>query len=158
MIIKKFNIDKNSFIKNKFILLHGANAGLKNEIIFNIISKNPEREVYRYDENEVFEKIERFYENILSQSLFGKEKIFIVNKVTDKLLKIVLEIDNKKIESLFILNSETLFKNSKLRVFFEKNELLPVLQVYPDTNKELSEIIINFCKKKKFSFHNKILI
>lgn len=77
MIIKSFEIDKINLDRNKFILFYGKNQGLKNEAIKKLIKKD--RQVFSYDEKEILDNEESFIENILSKSLFEKEKIIIIN-------------------------------------------------------------------------------
>ena len=43
----------------------------------------------KYDEKEVLENTNEFIDNILTKSLFESEKIIIIKRGTDKLLKIL---------------------------------------------------------------------
>ena len=51
MIVKYFDLNKINFNKDHYILLHGANEGAKSDEIVNILSKNTDREIIKYDEN-----------------------------------------------------------------------------------------------------------
>ena len=68
MIIKTYEINK---VKNdlKFFLLYGKNEGLKEECIKAII-KNNQNKIFNYEEKQVLEEKEIFFENTLSVSLF----------------------------------------------------------------------------------------
>ena len=152
MIIKTDSIDKIDFIEHRFFLIYGKNNGLKEEIISKIITKNSKKKIYRYDEAQIFEESKNFYENILNESLFNEKKLIIINKSTDKLLEIILEIYSKKnIDSSFVINSEILSKSSKIRNFFEKDKSNFILPVYPDTVQSLSIIANKFFKEKKIA-------
>ena len=150
MIIKSFEINKIDFDKNKLVLFYGKNEGFKNEATNNLIKEKDE--VTKYEEKEVLENINNFIESILSKSLFESEKIIIIKRVTDKILKIIDEIDSKNIEDIkIILNADNLEKKSKLRSLFEKDKKYVCVPFYPDTEQTLSKLTFNFLKKKNIS-------
>jgi len=110
MIIKSFEINKLEINRNKFILLYGKNEGFKNEVTNNLLKDKSK--IKKYDEKEILDNLETFMEDIVSQSLFESEKIIVIRRVTDKLIKIIEEISNKKIEDVIIIfNAEALEKN-----------------------------------------------
>ena len=147
MIIKSFEINKIDFDQNKLVLFYGKNEGFKNEATNNLIKEKDE--VTKYEEKEVLENINNFIESILSKSLFESEKIIIIKRVTDKILKIIDEIDSKNIEDIkIILNADNLEKKSKLRSLFEKDKKYICVPFYPDTDQTLSKLTYNFLKKK----------
>lgn len=150
MIIKNYEINKNYFKKNKFLLFYGKNEGLKKETITKIIqSKN---EISYYDEKEILDNQNSFLESLSSKSLFENEKIIIIKRATDKILKIIEELDEKKNEDLIlIINSENLEKKSKLRNFFEKHKEYICSAFYPDNDQTLSRLASLFFKEKKIS-------
>ena len=150
MIIKSFETNKIKLNKNKFVLLHGKNEGFKSEVINNLLREK--KEIKRYEEKEILDNAETFIENLISQSLFESEKIFIIRRVTDKLLKIIEEISSKNIEDVIIFFiAESLEKRSKLRSLFEKDKYYACVPFYPDTNQTLSELTYNFLRKKNIS-------
>ena len=150
MIIKSFEINKIDFDQNKLVLFYGKNEGFKNEATNNLIKEKDE--VTKYEEKEVLENINDFIESILSKSLFESEKIIIIKRVTDKILKIIDEIDSKNIEDIkIILNADNLEKKSKLRSLFEKDKKYVCVPFYPDTEQTLSKLTFNFLKKKNIS-------
>ena len=123
MIIKSYSLDKIDIKKerNKFFLLYGQNQGFKNEAI-KILTKN-EKAVTSYDEKDILENKD-FIENILSKSFF-EEKIILIRRSTDKILKTIEEIIDKNIEDLIIIiEANILDKKSKLRSFFEKRSYM----------------------------------
>ena len=150
MIIKSFEINKIDFDQNKLVLFYGKNEGFKNEATNNLIKEKDE--VTKYEEKEVLENINNFIESILSKSLFESEKIIIIKRVTDKILKIIDEIDLKNIVDIkIILNADNLEKKSKLRSLFEKDKKYVCVPFYPDTEQTLSKLTFNFLKKKNIS-------
>ena len=150
MIIKSFEINKINFDQNKLVLFYGKNEGFKNEATNNLIKDKDE--ITKYEEKEVLENINDFIESILSKSLFESEKIIIIKRVTDKILKIIDEIDSKNIEDIkIILNADNLEKKSKLRSLFEKDKKYVCVPFYPDTEQTLSKLTFNFLKKKNIS-------
>ena len=150
MIIKSFEINKINFDQNKLVLFYGKNEGFKNEAVNNLIKDKDK--ITKYEEKEVLENINDFIESILSKSLFESEKIIIIKRVTDKILKIIDEIDSKNIEDIkIILNADNLEKKSKLRSLFEKDKKYICVPFYPDTDQTLSKLTYDFLKKKNIS-------
>ena len=152
MIIKSFEIDKKKFDNQDFFLIYGENEGQKKEII-QIIKKKFKGDVENYDESQILNNNELFYEKIFNQSLFDKEKTIIINRCSEKIYELVENIIEKKISDIkFILNANILEKKSKLRNLFEKDKKLIVIPTYKDNSITLAEIA------KKFFYNYKISI
>ncbi len=150
MIIKSYELNKINFDQKKFVLFYGKNNGLKNEAIDNLTHNN--ENITKLEEKEILENINNFLEDILSKSLFESEKIIIIKRVTDKILKIVEDITEKNIEDIkIILDADVLEKKSKLRSLFEKNKELVCVPFYPDNNQILSRLAYDYLKDKKIS-------
>ena len=150
MIIKSFEINKIELDKNKLVLLYGQNNGFKNDTLKNLIKSK--KEVFNYDEKEILDNSYSFLEQIVSRSLFEEEKTLIINRATDKILKIIEEIDLKKIDDVkIIILANNLEKRSKLRVFFEKHKIYLCIPFYPDNQQTLSKISYNFFKEHKIT-------
>ena len=158
MIIKSFELNKINNNNNKFFLLYGENQGYKNQIIQEKFKKNYPESAYSYDEAEILNNKEIFFNNILSKSFFEKEKLIIINRATDKIKDIIEEIIDKNIGDLIIvLNSNILDKKSKLRNLFEKNNKTICIPFYEDNNQTLSIIVNNFFKDKKIPISREII-
>jgi DNA polymerase III subunit delta len=152
MIVKSYELDKIDLKKNHFFLLYGENQGLKNEIIEKKFKKNYSQNIYNYEENEILNNEENFFNNILSRSFFENEKLIIINRTSDKIKNLIEEIVEKKISDLtIILNTNILEKKSKLRSFFEKNKETICVPFYAENNQTLVIIVNNFFKKNKIS-------
>jgi len=150
MILKEFEFNKININKYNLYLLYGKNEGSKKEIISKITSKNKNIEIQKLDERQVLENQELFLEELLSSSLFNNEKLIIINRATDKILKNIETIYEKKISGLvLIINSDILEKKSKLRNFFEKEKELVCIPFYPDTTQTLSLMANKFFREKK---------
>ena len=150
MIKKSYELKNENVKKNFLFLFYGQNDGLKNEIIETVFKKNYSENVYQYEENEILKNQEDFFSNILSRSFFEKEKLIIINRVTDKIGDIVEELIEKQIKDLIIiLNAKTLEKKSKIRSLFEKNKTTICVPFYEDNNQTLSAIIISFFRERK---------
>jgi DNA polymerase III subunit delta len=150
MIFKSYEINKIKLATYKFILFYGKNEGLKLEAI-NILIKN-KNQISNYDEKEILESPNSFIENLLSKSLFDKEKIIIIKRATEKILKIIDELGDKNLEDItVIVNTDNLEKKSKLRSFFEKDKYSVCAAFYPDNEQTLSKLTYNFLKEKKIS-------
>ena len=152
MIKKAFEISKINLNAYNLYLFYGENEGYKNEVIKNKFEKLYPNKIYRYDEKEVLEKKNDFFNGILSKSFFEDEKIIIISRVTDKIKDIIEEISLKKIDDTkIILSAGILDKKSKIRNYFEKNKNNICIAFYDDNNQTLSTIAINFLREKKIS-------
>ena len=150
MIIKSYEISKIDFVKNSFYLLYGENEGFKNQIIKNQFEKKFQNNINRYDENEILNNKQNFFDNILIKSFFENEKLIIVSRCTDKIKNTIEEIIEKKVKDIkIILNASVLDKTSKLRSYFEKNKDIICVPFYNDNPQTLREIVYHFFKEKK---------
>jgi len=150
MIFKSFEINKINKKINHLILFYGKNEGLKNEAI-SILIKD-ENNIQNYEEKEILDNENNFIENILSKSLFEKEKFIVIKRTTDKILKVIETLHLKNLEDItIILNSDNLEKKSKLRSIFEKDKKLICVPFYPDNDQTLSKLAYNFLSNKKIS-------
>ena len=150
MIIKSYETDKINIKNNPFILLYGENEGLKNQIKLKLL-KNKEA-ISNYEESEILNNLDKFFESINSKSFFENEKIIIITRATDKIFKIIFEIVEKNFRDIIIIiNSDSLDKKSKLRSLFEKSKKLVCVPFYPDTNETLSKLASKKLRDKNIS-------
>ena len=150
MIVKAFEIKKINLDKTRLFLFYGENEGYKNEIIKKRFENNYPNQIYRYDEKEIIDKKNDFFYSILSKSFFDNKKLIIISRVTDKIRDIIEEIISTNITDVtIILSANILEKKSKLRSFFEKEKNTICIPFYSDTNETMSNLSINFFKKKK---------
>ena len=148
MILKNYETNKIDLQKYKYFLLYGNNKGHIKEIIeknfINKFSKN----IYNYDEKEILKDKTIFFEKILNNSFFEKEKLILLSNITDKSKSLIEEIkEGKNDDLIFILISDQLDKKSKIRKFFEENEDSICMAFYPDTTVTLNKIAIGFLKE-----------
>ena len=94
MIIKSFEINKIDPLKNNLILFYGQNEGLKDENILKLSSKFHNK--IKYQEQEILENQNNFFDGIFSGSLFDEDKFIIINQATDKIVKIIEILIEKK--------------------------------------------------------------
>ena len=158
MIIKYFEIDKTDLNKFNFYLFYGKNDGLQNEIIKKSFINNFQGNINRYDEKEFIENYNIIATEVLTKSLFESEKIIIISRTSDKILKLIQDIFERDIKDIkFILKSGILEKKSKLRNFFEKNENLVIVPFYEDDVNSLSTIALNFIRKNNIKMSRESL-
>ena len=93
MIVKYFNLNDELFKKNNFFLFYGNNEGLKKQLIEKHKSYG---EIFSYEEKEILDNENDFIENVLSKSLFEENKTIIIKRSTDKILKIIEILKQKK--------------------------------------------------------------
>jgi len=149
MIFKIQDLDK-IFNQSKIFLFHGANDGYKEEVLKEKFEPSFNGNIFIYYEKEVLSNLENFYNDILSESFFEKDKLIIIKEATDKLKSEIESIKEKDLgEIKIILVSNILDKRSKLRNFFEKDKKLVSTAFYTDNNQTLNSITKAFFSKKE---------
>ena len=157
MIIKFYELNKIDQSNNKIILFYGKNEGAKKEAINRLIINK--KETFNYDQSEILENNNIFFDKIYSQSLFEENKTIIIKRTNDKFTTIIENINLDKISNTkIILESETLEKKSKLRSKFEKDKNFICVAFYPDNEQTLIKLAIDYLKKGRYRFHHPLLI
>ena len=150
MIVKFYNLKKSLEKEINFYLLYGKNTGLIEDTINNILKPNFSKNIFYYDELEILSNLDSFKEKIFNISFFENDKLIIINRVSEKLLKIIQELIEQKTKDLkVIIKCGALEKKSKLRSFFEKNNETVIVPFYEDDNQTLMIIAQKFFKEKK---------
>tara|TARA_B100001248_G_C27377766_1_gene455237 strand:- start:428 stop:1429 length:1002 start_codon:yes stop_codon:yes gene_type:complete len=151
MIVKSYEISEKKLDQHNFILVYGDNEGLKQEIIDKLKNSFNNTNIY-YDEAQVLSNINDFFNNVLNQSLFEKEKTLIINRCSEKILDVMSQILEKKTSEVkIILNAGLLETRSKLRITYEKNKDLVIIPTYKDTSQTLIGITRKFFNNYKIS-------
>ena len=152
MIFKSFELNKINLTNVKFLLFYGLNEGAKEEAISSILKKTNIKEIIRYEEKQILENDDLFFNEVLSKSLFDNEKLIIINRATDKIFKVFENIIDKEVGDInIIINSSALEKKSKLRNFFEKEKDTACVPFYADTNENLSKIALLFFRENNIN-------
>jgi DNA polymerase III subunit delta len=158
MIIKSFELNKIKLNGYKFYLFYGDNEGSKEEVIKNLFEKNYLNKIHRYEEKEILDNINNFFNSILTKSFFDNEKLIIVNRATDKIRETIEDLMEKNPEDVkIILNSKNLEKKSYLRKFFEKEKSIICVPFYEDNNQTLNSIISLFFRNKKIPISQQLI-
>ena len=89
MILKSFELNKIKLNNHKFYLFYGDNEGLKEETVKNLFEKNYQDKIHRYEEKEILDNINNFFNIVLTKSFFDKEKLIIISRTTDKIKEII---------------------------------------------------------------------
>lgn len=160
MIYKSYLAENNIKVLDKnLITFYGENLGLINDFKNKIIEYYSDYEVIRFSQEEIMKNKDMFFGEISNISLFEKNKTFLIENVSDKILEILKELDtfdlvNRKI----YLFAATLEKKSKLRVFLEKSQKYGVVACYPDNEIGIRKIIQEKLKDYKGINQNTINI
>ena len=158
MILKSFELNKIKLNNYKFYLFYGDNEGLKEETVKNLFEKNYQDKIHRYEEKEILENINNFFNTVLTKSFFDNEKLIIINRTTEKIKEIIEELIEKNPEDIqIILNSKNLEKKSTLRKFFEKEKSIVCVPFYEDNNQTLNSIISLFFRNKKIPISQQLI-
>ena len=158
MIIKSFEVEKIKSIKNNLILLYGSNQGHKNQVIKELFEKLFDGEISRLDENEILNNYEEFISSLINKSLFEDDKLIVISRTSEKIIKLVNEILDRNIEKIkIIINSDNLEKKSKLRSLFEKDKKLICIPFYEDNERSLVSIAQNFLRQKNIKVSQEVV-
>ena len=158
MILKLIELNKLKLENYTFYLFYGDNEGLKEETIRNFFEKKYQNKIHRYEEKEILDNINDFYNTILTKSFFDNEKLIIISRVSDKVRGIIEELIEKKPDDIrFILNSRNLEKKSNLRKLFEKEKSIICIPFYEDNNQTLNSIVSEFFRNKKIPISQQLI-
>ena len=158
MIIKSFELNKIKLKNYKLFLFYGDNEGLKEETIRDLFEKSYQDKIHRYEEKEILDDINSFFNSVLTKSFFDNEKLIIINRATDKIKETVEDlIEKNPVDIKIILNSKNLEKKSTLRKIFEKEKSIICVPFYEDNNQTLNSIISLFFRNKKIPISQQLI-
>ena len=87
MILKSNEKTKIQKTTNNIFLFYGQNRSLKNELIQCLVKKDQTK--INFEEIEILNKPELFYDEVFSKSFFDNSKLIIINRSSDKIHKII---------------------------------------------------------------------
>ena len=158
MILKPYQLSNTNKINSNFFLFYGKNEGHKDEAIQQILKKGFTNNIFRYEEDEIFNNYENFINEISNKSFFEDKKIIIISRASEKINSLINDIIDKNIEDIkIIINSKPLEKKSKLRSNFEKKKDLVCIAFYDDDNITLANIASRFFLENKISISREVL-
>ena len=100
MIKKSFQLDKNDLKNYDLFLLYGENEGSKNIAIKSFFQKNYSKNIYRYEEKEILDNEENFFNTIFSKSFFENDKLVIIFRASDKIKNLIDNILEKRLKDI----------------------------------------------------------
>ena len=148
MILKSFEIDKKNINKFNLFVLYGENEGLKKEIIDKIKNSQKGKEI-KFEETQILKNRLEFYSEINNKSLFDEKRIFQLERCTEKISDLVIEICENITEDLIIVNCGLLEKKSKFRNFLEKSDHAIIIPTYKDNTQSLVKIAKKFFDERR---------
>ncbi len=158
MIIKSYEYKKIIKLKNNIFLFYGENQGYKIQVIKEIFTDNFKGSIEKYEENEILNNYEDFISNLINKSFFDDEKIILISRASEKIIKLINEIIEREIFDIkIVVNAGPLDKKSKLRSIFEKSNKLICIPFYKDDHRTLVQITNNFFKIKKKTISQEII-
>jgi len=153
MILKPYQLSKIVEKNSNFFFILWTKWGHKNEAIQQILNMDFTKNIFKYEEDEIFRNYNNFISEISNKSFFDDKKIIIISRVSEKIYSLIDDVMDKDIEDIkIIINSKPLDKKSKLRSNFEKEKKLVCVAFYDDNNTTLANLA------NKFFFENKIPI
>ena len=158
MILKSFELNKLKLENYNLYLFYGENEGLKEETIENLFKKKYQDKIYRYEEKEILDNRDNFFNSIFTKSFFDNEKLIIINRTTDKIKETIEDlIEKNPVDIQIVLNSKNLEKKSTLRKIFEKEKSIICVPFYEDNNQTLNSIISLFFRNKKIPISQQLI-
>ena len=149
MIFKSYIIEENfTLLSKNFNLFYGENIGLLNSFKKEIkLHNNDKSELINFSQDEIVSNNNAFQNEVLNQSLFSKNKIFIIEQATDKILDYLDNILASDENNKFFIFANILDKKSKLRNYFEKEKNCGAIACYEDNDLTLKKIAFNKLKR-----------
>ena len=158
MILKSTELNNLNLNLYNFYLFYGVNEGLKEVTIKNLFEINYQDRIHRYEEKEILDNINSFFDNVLTKSFFDNEKLIIISRATEKIREVIVELIEKQPKDIkIILNSKNLEKKSALRKIFEKDKSIICVPFYEDNNQTLNSIISLFFRNKKIPISQQLI-
>ena len=147
MIVRsqEISLKKKDFFLNRVIVLYGENQDLINDLNIQISSlfENKEKNSRIIFEDNILKKPDDIINYYLNGSLFEENKnITIIKNCSDKILEIINSVKNNIKDTLIIINSEILQKNSKLRQFGEYDKNCICIPCYQETKFDIKKFLI----------------
>ena len=152
MIFKSNSIESNpeKISEHSSILFYGVNEGLKKFFKKKIKDSNEKKLIINFHQDEIITNNDILINEVSNNSLFGEQKIILIENGTDKIFS-VLELIFEKLENIKIyIFSEPLDKKSKLRNFYEKSKTNLAVACYEDDQISIKKIVL----KKLKNFQN----
>ena len=147
MIKKNFQVNNINIKKENFFLFYGVNEGAKQEKINQLLNNIKKENIFNYDEKQILENEESFFEEIFSYSLFEDEKYINILRASDKILKIIrIILDNTLKTKTNSYVSKT--ANKKNTIFFYNKAQKQRISLFKKKNIKL--IKSNLIKNKNF--------
>ncbi len=158
MILKPYQLSKIVEKNSNFFLFYGQNEGHKNEAIQQILNMDFTKNIFKYEEDEIFKNYNNFISEISNKSFFDDKKIIIISRVSEKIYSLIDDVMDKDIEDIkIIINSKPLDKKSKLRSNFEKEKKLVCIAFYDDNSTTLANLANKFFLENKIPISREIL-
>ena len=147
MIQKAYEINKLDLSKYNLYLFYGENEGYKNEIIKNKFEKNYPNQIYRYDEKDVLNKKNEFFESIISKSFFENKRIIIISRVSDKIKDIIEKEKNTVCIAFYADTIQTL--NGIANIFFKEKKI--------SISQQTINLLVERCRGNRENLKNELI-
>lgn len=142
MIHKSYLVEENlDLLRNSIVLIYGENIGLLDDFKKKISEKNKKNAILKFSQEDILKNENIFFDEIKNDSLFDEKKIFFIDNVSDKFLKIIIETLPIINNNLIYLYTNILEKKSALRNFFEKEKKTDIVPCYQDNEMTLRKIV-----------------
>ena len=117
MIFKSYIIEENfTLLSKNFNIFYGENIGLLNSFKKEIkLHNNDKSELINFSQDEIVSNNNAFQNEVLNQSLFSKNKIFIIEQATDKILDYLDNILASDENNKFFIFANILDKKIKIK-------------------------------------------
>ena len=147
MIHKSYIVEENiKSLKNKIALIYGENLGLLNTLKDKLKSDVAKNKGIIFLQDDLIKNPNLLINEIKNKSLFEENKYIIIDNVSDKIFKILEQIQNDIENNKIFLFAGTLEKRSKLRTHYEGSDDCDVVPCYSDNEISIKKLILRELK------------
>ena len=147
MIQKSYIVEENiKTLQNKIVLIYGENLGLINDLKEKLKIEIAQNKVIKLLQDDIIKNPNLLINEIKNRSLFEEEKYIFIDNVSDKILKILEQVEQDLENNKIFLFAGILEKKSKLRTHYEGSNKCDVVPCYDDNEMSIKKLILRNLK------------
>ena len=147
MIQKSYIVEENiKTLKNKIVLIYGENIGLINDLKEKLKIEIAQNKIIKLLQDDIIKNPNLLINEIKNRSLFEEEKYIFIDNISDKILKILEQVEQDLENNKIFLFAGILEKKSKLRTHYEGSNKCDVVPCYYDNEMSIKKLILRNLK------------
>lgn len=142
MIQKSYIVEDNiKILKNKIVLIYGENLGLINDLKEKLRIEISQNKIIKFLQDDIIKNPHLLINEITNRSLFEERKYIFIDNVSDKIFKILEQVEQDLENNKILLFAGILEKKSKLRSHYEGSSKYDVVPCYGDNEMTIKRLI-----------------